>query len=439
MFIRGAKKLLIAVGIFVVFYFLFLLFLNTNKLDAHTKDQNQQRIRYGAFKKPSSKRRTVEVNTKHDQPLITEPTKKGKPSPIKEMNMTPTMKLVMKELQPEQMLPDDQGAIGKVKKKGRLPIDSSNRQRQRLQMQPLLAGFDSDDMDDMTDIVKWEKEQANRVHKMRETCRSLSPSSKPLSQWLKVHHAHLRHILVSDEYRTLYCYVPKAACTNWKKAFLYLNGMVENEDEARLLAHKQNKLNKTTLAKYSEEEALFRLQNYSKFIFVRNPMTRILSGYREKFALSERRGRRNWSVNLGNAIHFQFSNHTLTNFRDLPRSGFNVSFREFVRYLGSKRARFDLPGSEHWKPMTDMCFPCHVQYDAIGKFETFDFDAKQILRTLKRDDLQKVVLEKSDHSTGSSGGATLRKYYSELTRSEMKGLNWRYRTDISLFGYIPFK
>ncbi|XP_072024438.1 carbohydrate sulfotransferase 14-like [Amphiura filiformis] len=232
MFIRRAKKLIIVAGMCAVFYFLFLLLLNINELDAHTKDQ---RIRYGAFKY---------------------------------------------------------------------------------------------DMDDMSSIVKWEKEQANRVHTMRETCRSLSPSTTPLSQWLKVHHAHLRHILVSDEYRTLYCYVPKAACTNWKKAFLYLNGMVKNEDEARLFAHKK----KTNLAKYSEEEALFRLQNYSKFIFVRNPMSRILSGYREKFALSERRGRRNWSVNLGNVIHFQFSNHTLTNFKDMPSSGFNVSFREFVRF-----------------------------------------------------------------------------------------------------------
>ncbi len=204
------------------------------------------------------------------------------------------------------------------------------------------------------------------------------------------------------------------------------------------MTHKQNWFNKTVLAKFSEEDVLFRLKNYTKFIFVRNPKTRILSAFREKFADSKRRGRRKWSVNLGNAIHFQFGNHTITSLRGLPKQGFNVSFPEFARYLGSKRARFDLPGTEHWKAIADICFPCHIEYDAIGKFETFEFDSRHVLKLLKREDLKNVVLQKSDHSTGSSNKTLQREYYSKLTRGEMKRLSWRYRADIAMFGYGQF-
>ena len=282
----------------------------------------------------------------------------------------------------------------------------------------------------------WDLEQEKRVQNMRKVCKSYQTADFNLTSWLHAHfnHENLKNILVSDRYRTLYCYVPKAACTNWKRAFLILNGVVDNEKDALKLAHKPN--TRLSLNMYSEEEALYRIQKYFKFIFVRNPRSRTLSVYKEKFA-ADRRWRFRWLIQTANSIHVQFGNHT--SLRAPPVDGYNVSFEEFVRYLGTHNSRLHLKGGEHWQPMYDICHPCQMKYDIVGKFETFQSDAIQMLRVLNRTDLQKVLLRKSDHSTGSSSETVLREYYSKLTEKEKKGLIWRYRKDFEVFGYSPFE
>ena len=293
-----------------------------------------------------------------------------------------------------------------------------------------IASFQQNDGDET-----WEQTQERRVQTMRHHCTDYAVNNDTgMMSWLRQHHALMSHILVSDKYRALYCYVPKAACTNWKRAFLLLNEQVETVNEARQKAH--HMWGKTTLTQYNIDDALYRIQNYSRFIFVRDPLTRVLSSYREKFA-SDRRGRHTWTKRLGNAIFFQYGNHSLS--RKMPQNGYNVSFQEFVRYLGDKRARFDLPGSEHWRSMVDICYPCQMNYEAIGKFETFETDVKQVLRSVfGRSDLESVVLQKSDHATDSSNRDRMREYFSALTRSEIKGLKWRYKHDGRIFGYKPW-
>ena len=45
------------------------------------------------------------------------------------------------------------------------------------------------------------------------------------------------------------------------------------------------------------------------------------------------------------------------------------SFPEFVAYLDAQR---NIPReffNEHWSPMTNLCQPCLVHYNAIGEYE----------------------------------------------------------------------
>lgn len=58
-------------------------------------------------------------------------------------------------------------------------------------------------------------EQSERKKLAKEVCK-LSQKNPNLDSVIK-DRVLLDHIIVDDEHRLLYCYVPKVACTNWKR------------------------------------------------------------------------------------------------------------------------------------------------------------------------------------------------------------------------------
>ncbi len=90
----------------------------------------------------------------------------------------------------------------------------------------------------------------------------------------------LQHILVNDEHRFLYCYVPKVACSNWKRVLKVLSGTLANVDVKVKMDHRADLV---FLSDFPPEEIRHRLRHYFKFMFVREPMARLLSAYRNKF------------------------------------------------------------------------------------------------------------------------------------------------------------
>ena len=58
-------------------------------------------------------------------------------------------------------------------------------------------------------------EQTERKKLAKEVCK-LSQKNPNLDSVIK-DRVLLDHIIVDDEHRLLYCYVPKVACTNWKR------------------------------------------------------------------------------------------------------------------------------------------------------------------------------------------------------------------------------
>uniref|UniRef100_A0A7M4FKX5 Carbohydrate sulfotransferase n=1 Tax=Crocodylus porosus TaxID=8502 RepID=A0A7M4FKX5_CROPO len=94
----------------------------------------------------------------------------------------------------------------------------------------------------------------------------------------------LRHLVVDDVHGLLYCYVPKVACTNWKRVMMVLTGQGKYQDPLEIPANEAHvSSNLRTLSEYSISEINHRLRNYLKFIFVREPFERLVSAYRNKF------------------------------------------------------------------------------------------------------------------------------------------------------------
>ena len=239
--------------------------------------------------------------------------------------------------------------------------------------------------------------------------------------------SQLVQILVSNRYKTLLCYVPKAACSNWKRIFLVLNGHYNTTDEIeRIVAHRTPLLD--TLNKYPIEEIRHMLKTYKKIAFVRDPLQRIVSAYRNKFEYDYQK-----------VFHHRFGKGIIKKYRkNLTREitdEDHVTFNEFVKYLIDLRPqnRRDV----HWKEQHDLCSLCSINYDFIGKFETLESDADRVLGMMGvKEVISFPKLEKRPE--GQETGPLMKTFYSQISEQEFKRLEKMYELDFKLLEYsIP--
>ncbi|XP_073422818.1 carbohydrate sulfotransferase 14 [Dendrobates tinctorius] len=172
----------------------------------------------------------------------------------------------------------------------------------------------------------------------------------------------LRHIIVNDKYKLLYCYVPKVACSNWKRVLKVLDGRLDSVDARLKMDHRSDLV---FLADLSAEQIRHRLQHYYKVLFVREPLERLLSAYRNKF---------------GEIKEYQqrYGVEIVRRYRQPPAAskGDDVTFSEFLRYLLDEDEE---KMNEHWMPIYQLCQPCAVPYDFIGTYERLREDANRVL------------------------------------------------------------
>ena len=112
--------------------------------------------------------------------------------------------------------------------------------------------------------------QSERQQRLRDYCEKHASSRNRSDRY---NHP----IIVNDEYKVIFCYIPKVACTQWKLVFLALDNRTDVGD-----LH-NDKHYKFLFYDYSDEDIKVRLQSYFKFIFVREPLERLLSAYNSKF------------------------------------------------------------------------------------------------------------------------------------------------------------
>ena len=171
----------------------------------------------------------------------------------------------------------------------------------------------------------------------------------------------MNHLIVNDEHQVIYCYVPKVACSNWKRVLIALS---KNVDPLEVKKPHGRKVLKSLNKNSNLTEVYAKLRTYLKFVFVRNPLERLLSAYRSKFEIDSP-----WA----NYYRKRLGRKIIKNFRrnatkESLEKGHDVKFDEFLKYISNLSSKnharaFD----EHWKPISDLCFPCLIDYDVIGK------------------------------------------------------------------------
>ncbi|NXU69993.1 CHSTB sulfotransferase, partial [Horornis vulcanius] len=240
----------------------------------------------------------------------------------------------------------------------------------------------------------------------------------------------LRHLVVDDTHGLLYCYVPKVACTNWKRVMMVLTGQGKYQDPLEIPAHEAHiPSNLRTLSEYSVPEINYRLRSYLKFVFVREPFERLVSAYRNKFTLS-----------YNTAFHKRYGTRIIRRHRQEPsrralERGDDVRFEEFVYYLLDPRTQQEEPFNEHWERVHSLCHPCIIHYDVVGKYETLAEDANYILQLVGAD--MSVKFPASSKTTRTTDDMTAQ-FFQDISPFYQRRLFNLYKMDYLLFNYsIP--
>ncbi|XP_044047497.1 carbohydrate sulfotransferase 12 isoform X1 [Siniperca chuatsi] len=255
----------------------------------------------------------------------------------------------------------------------------------------------------------------------------------------------LDHLIVDDTHQIIYCYVPKVACTNWKRVMVVLSqslispfsGKPYTDPEAVPPDLVHNSSLHLTFSKFwhhygslSRHLMALKLQHYTKFLFVRDPFVRLISAFRNKFG----RPNEDFYRQFGSVMLRRYGNVS----GSLPETaaeafsaGIKPTFQQFITYLLDPETERESIFNEHWRQVYRLCHPCQVKYDFIGQLETLETDAEHLLKLLGVDHL----LRFPSGARNRTATSWERDWFARIPISMRRELYRLYEPDFELFGY----
>ena len=245
-----------------------------------------------------------------------------------------------------------------------------------------------------------------------------------VKDYCKKHHRNdtifgkaFRYFIVFQKRKVIYCFGPKVASTQWKKELLILQ-----EEDEQIYRDMGLKIFKNNLNYVSHQEAEQMLKNYFTFLFVRDPMERILSAYKDKLLKDNQAFRRTFGRNIIKRFRPNATKYAL-------ETGSVVTFSEFTNYLLATNVRvYD----EHWRPLDNLCHPCAVKYDFIGHYEDLAEEAPYLVKKAGIADRVSFPPFRASNTTDD-----MLHYYSQIPKMRILQLAKRYESDYEMFGF-PF-
>ncbi|CAK9817069.1 Carbohydrate sulfotransferase 11 [Anthophora plagiata] len=236
-----------------------------------------------------------------------------------------------------------------------------------------------------------------------------------------------RNILVDEQHELLYCYVPKVACTNWKRVLMVATGKWPGNDPMEIPAYQVHSPGTfSRLSNYTLPEIERMLATYDKLIVVRHPLERLLSAYRNKLEAKHEKSSRYFQTRFGKKIIRRYR-HNAT--EESLRKGDDVTFREFVEFVTDNSS--NETRNEHWRPIYELCQPCLVNYNLVSKYESLVEDATEVLERMGVESVNFPTKTTNSEPTARK----LEKYYSTLTYKQLRKLANLYKLDLRLFDY----
>ncbi|XP_078398848.1 carbohydrate sulfotransferase 9-like [Cetorhinus maximus] len=151
---------------------------------------------------------------------------------------------------------------------------------------------------------------------------------------------YFSRLKVTERLKLVYCSVPDVGPANWERAVKILN---ESPGQAEKIVNESLPLRAphTDLSQYDATTIGGLLASYTKIIFIRDPLRRLLSTYRRHGAAEE-------------------------------------SFEAFVQRVLEQ----GLSPATSWKPLVELCHPCLIRYDFIVAHGLLDQEMRHLLRRI---------------------------------------------------------
>ena len=217
---------------------------------------------------------------------------------------------------------------------------------------------------------------------------------------------------VDEERKVAYFETPKVACTSIKKFMQdqYFGGhrtldnpnLVHDRAQSPLMALKD-------LSASAQEAVLWG--EFRRFTFVRNPFSRVLSGYLDKIITNE------WERE-----------------RHLPKLGFSTDvYPSFVEFLDALNGIDDAKRDIHFMTQRRILMNNEVKFDFVGAFENFAADFHQLKIGLFQVDAEDDYSAfGKHHATGASD--KIKKYITPEAETLVRKI---YSDDFVMAGYRP--
>uniref|UniRef100_A0A8C8R8U4 Carbohydrate sulfotransferase n=1 Tax=Pelusios castaneus TaxID=367368 RepID=A0A8C8R8U4_9SAUR len=268
--------------------------------------------------------------------------------------------------------------------------------------------------------------QRERKRIMRDTCSKYKSNARRI-----ITPYHVSRIFVEDKYRILYCEVPKAGCSNWKRVLMVLNGLASStKDIQHNTVHYGNYLKR--LDGFDRKGIYHRLNTYTKMLFIREPFEKLVSAFRDKFE------------HPNNYYHPVFGKAIISRYRvnaskEALRTGSGVKFKEFIQYLLDVHRPVGM--DIHWDHVNRLCSPCLIDYDFVGKFESMEEDANFFLHLVGAPQNLTFPRFKDRHSNEERTTTKItQSYFAELSPSQRQRSYDFYYMDYLMFNYSkPFE
>ena len=267
----------------------------------------------------------------------------------------------------------------------------------------------------------------NNICRRYEIERLSESGMKLLPTWDEKSYLYLmKHLWYDVSTSSAYCSLPKVASRAINEFFLLLNGLVSEEylSMIRPPAELLSTVNK--LSDLNMFEQTHHLSTYYLFTTVRNPLERLVSGYRDKLE----RAQIPWYEGIQMEILERFRRRDYNAWIESNKtSELRPTFRNFIQYFISKP--FNLL-DHHFRPFMEVCFPCIIKYNYYMHMNSLDKDIRSVAKLMKWNISLNSIEHTVDHPDVSTA-ELLTTYYAQLPTSIKRLLRTKLQFELEFY------